>query len=107
MDAQTKTSALFAKSLLLLFALLMVGIFLMKAPVTSSIARVQEERVFENEIPENAPIKIKIKKEKERSFKDLKDESWVREFELEVINTSDKPIYFIYINLITDVKLGN
>ena len=107
MDAQPKTSTLFAKFLLLLFVLIIAGIFLMKGPLTSGISRGQGERVFENEIPENAPIKIKIKKEKEKSFKDLKDESWVREFELEVINTSDKPIYFIYINLITDVKLGN
>jgi hypothetical protein len=34
--------------------------------------------VFENSIPENAPIRIKIKKEKEKSFKDVKDENWVR-----------------------------
>jgi hypothetical protein len=62
--------------------------------------------VFENAIPENAPIRIKIKQEKEKSFKDLKDENWVREFELEVKNTGDKPIYFIFIDLITDVTVG-
>jgi hypothetical protein len=31
----------------------------------------------------------------------------VREFELEVKNTGEKPIYLIYIELISDVKLGN
>jgi hypothetical protein len=31
----------------------------------------------------------------------------VRELELEVVNTGDKPIYLIYMELITDVKLGN
>ena len=79
----------------------------MKPPLTSSNARVQGERVFEDAIPENAPIRIKIKKEKEKSFKELKDETWVEEFELEVKNIGDKPIYFIYINLVTDVKVGS
>jgi hypothetical protein len=107
MDIRPRTSIAFAKTLVLLFVLMLVAIFLMKAPATSSSSRVQEERVFENAIPENAPIRIKIKKEKEKSFKDVKDESWVREFELEVKNTGEKPIYFIYINLLTDVKIGN
>jgi hypothetical protein len=41
------------------------------------------------------PIKIKLKAEKEKAFKDLKNEKWHRNFELEVTNTSDKPIYFL------------
>ena len=106
MNDQGKSSPLIAKILLLLFVLMTVGIFLMKPPLSSS-STAQTERVFENAIPENAPFRIKIKKEKEKSFKDLKDEKWVREFELELTNTSDKPIYFIYIELITDVKIGN
>jgi hypothetical protein len=59
-----------------------------------------DERVLENQIPEHLPIKAKIKKEKEESFKDVKNEKWVREFELEVKNTGDKPIYFLYLMLI-------
>ena len=106
MDAQPKASTLLAKFLLLLFVLIIAGIFLMKGPLTTGISRGQGERVFENEIPENAPIKIKIKKEKEKSFKDLKDETWVREFELELTNTGDKPIYFLFLDLITDVTVG-
>jgi hypothetical protein len=112
MNASSKSSVLLAQTLLLLFVLIMVTIFLMKPPLTASRGRAQEssaqgQRVFENEIPENAPIRIKIKKEKEKSFKDLKDETWVRNFELELINTGDKPIYLIYIEMITDIKLGN
>jgi hypothetical protein len=34
----------------------------------------------------------------------LKNEKWLREFELEVTNTADKPIYFLYIMLGTNVK---
>ena len=64
------------------------------------------QRVLENTVPKDVPIKIKIKEEKERSFKDLKNEGWVREFELAVTNTGDKPIYFIFLNLATDVRVG-
>src|SRR6266581_1319717 len=106
MNDRPKTSAVAAKTVLLLFSLSVVGIFLMNAPLTSSIARVQGERVFENIIPKDVPIKVRIKKEKENSFKDLKNEKWVREFELEVTNSGDKPIYFLFLDLITDVKVG-
>ena len=74
MNISSKTSIMFAKALLLLFSLVIVAIFLMNGPVTSSVAG-QEERVFENAIPENAPIQIKIKKQKEQSFKALKNEN--------------------------------
>jgi hypothetical protein len=51
-----------------------------------------QERIFENKVPAHIPIKIKIRKEKEESFKDLKNEKWLGEFELEVTNTGDRPI---------------
>jgi hypothetical protein len=95
MDSSSKTSVLLAKTFLLFFVLILLAIFLIKPPLISSVARAQGERVFDNAVPENAPFRIKIKKEKEKSFKDLKDENWVREFELEVTNTGDKPIYFL------------
>ena len=63
-----------------------------------------QERVFENTIPAHMPIKIKIRKEKEESFKDLKNEKWLREFELEVTNTGDRPIYYLEIAMDTEVK---
>jgi hypothetical protein len=53
------------------------------------------ERVLEDKIPKHVPIKIKIKAEKEKAFKDLNNENWHRDFELEVKNTSNKPIYFL------------
>ena len=64
----------------------------------------KEERQLEDEVPKHVPIKIKIKKEKEAGFKDLNNEKWAREFELEVINTGTKPIYFLYLYVVTDVK---
>ena len=65
-----------------------------------------QERIFENKVPAHIPIKIKIRKEKEESFKDLKNEKWLREFELEVTNTGDRPIYYLEIVMGTDVKFG-
>ena len=98
-------SALVAKLILVLFLCLIV-LLLTTARRTSSVALAQTERVFENTIPKDVPIKIKIKKEKEESFKDLKNEKWLREFELELTNTGTKPIYFVFINLATDVRVG-
>ena len=95
-----------ARILLLLFGFVMVAFFLMQPSLSSSEARKQGERAFENAIPEDVPIKIKIKKEKEKAFKDLQNEKWVREFELELTNTGDKPIYFLYLTLVTDVRVG-
>lgn len=64
----------------------------------------ESERQLEDLIPKHVPIKIKIKKEKEAGFKDLKNEKWTREFELEVTNIGTKPIYSLYLYVETDVK---
>ena len=60
-----------------------------------SISQLIEEREIQDEIPKHVPIKVKIRSEKEKAFKDLKNEKWLRDLELEVTNTSDKPIYFL------------
>jgi hypothetical protein len=103
MDDSAKSLNTVGKIMAVLLVLFVVGVLLMASRPTSSSALVQE-RVFENKIPAHVPIKIKIKKEKEESFKDLKNEKWLREFELELTNTGDKPIYFLYITMDTDVK---
>ncbi|HBB86012.1 MAG TPA: hypothetical protein DC047_00170 [Blastocatellia bacterium] len=105
MDVHSKTSSLVLRSFLLLVVISAAAFLLLKASSSPTIAGTQE-RVFENTIPKDVPIKVKIKKEKEQSFKDLKNEKWLREFELEVTNTGDKPIYFLYLTLITDVTVG-
>lgn len=107
MNIQSRTSVIQAKTLVLLFVLIVMTAVLVKPPLTSSIVRAQEERVFENTLPKDAPLKFKIKKEKEQSFKDLKNEKWVRELELELTNTGDKPIYFLYMYLVTNVAPGS
>jgi len=98
-----------AKTILLLFALIVVVILLLEAPGTSSIARSQShgERALVIRRLKDVPILIKVKKEKESSFKTFENGAWVREFELDLTNTGDKPIYFVFIQLVTDVKLDN
>ena len=64
----------------------------------------ENERKLEDQIPKHVPIKIKIKKEKEAGFKDLNNERWAREFELEVTNTGTKPIYALDLYVVTDIK---
>lgn len=84
--------------------LLVIGVLLASHQTSSRAAL--HERVLESGVREHVPIKFQIKKEKEQSFKDLKNAKWVSEFELEVTNTGDKPIYYLSVDLVTDVKIG-
>jgi hypothetical protein len=111
MNVRASSSIVFAKTLVLFFVLMLVAIFLMKAPATSSSSQEPAEKsqeiketVLDDQVPKHLPIKIKIKKEKEAAFKDLKNERWARDFELEVTNTGDKPIYMLSLMLVTDLK---
>ena len=61
-----------------------------------------ESRELEDKIPRHLPIAVRLKAEKENAFRDLRNEKWVRDFELEVKNTGDKPIYFIQFDLVPD-----
>jgi len=71
------------------------------AAEVASLRRQQpkEERELEDTIPAHVPIKVKIKAEKEQAFKDLSNEHWVRDLEIEVKNTGTKPIYFLHLQL--------
>src|ERR1044071_9491726 len=102
MDTSASNPNALAKSLAAVLVLSVAGVLIMALRLTPSSAALQE-RIFENKIPAHIPIKIKIKKEKEKSFKDLKNEKWLREFELEVTNTGDRPIYYLEITMNTGV----
>ena len=83
------------KGLFLILIISLAGVLLMKGMSAFSISQLTEERELEDRIPKHLPIKVKIKKEKEKAFKDVKNEKWFRDLELEVTNTGDKPIYFL------------
>ncbi len=67
---------------------------------TEAQAVTQQERQLEFKIPKQVPIKIKIRAEKEKAVKDLSNTKWTRDFELDVTNTSGKPIYFLELWLV-------
>src|SRR5882762_9993697 len=60
-----------------------------------TLAKNDEEREIEDKIPKHLPLKVKLKQEKEAKIKDFKNDAWLLDFELEVTNTSEKPIYFL------------
>lgn len=94
MNPPIERATILAKIVLLLSIACLASIFLINGTSGTSTAQ-SEERVLEDTVPKHLPIKVKIKKEKEQAFKDLKNEKWMRDLEIEVTNTGDKPIYFL------------
>src|SRR5215212_9334732 len=90
-----KTPAALRKRLLVFFVIFLASVLLLKGMSAPSVAQSPEERELEDKIPKHLPIKVKIKKEKEKEFKDLKNDKWIRDFQLEITNTGNKPIYFL------------
>ena len=80
---------------LLLFLTISLTVFFCFKMFAPSRAQNSEEREIEDKIPKHVPIKVKIKSGKEKAVRDMKNARWLRDFELEVRNTSDKPIYFL------------
>ena len=88
---------------------LAVGLFtfaVIKTSISTTAAPSQSKRELDDRVPAHLPIKIKIKKEKEEGFHDLKNEHWARYFDLEVKNTGDRPIYALsLVWVLTEVKM--
>ncbi len=80
--------------LALLVAVTLFGLLIPTVRISGIAQSVQERQVEEN-IPKTLPLEVKLKVEKEHKFKDLNNSEWLRDFELEVSNTSGKPIYFL------------
>ncbi|HEX8888820.1 MAG TPA: hypothetical protein VF779_06565 [Pyrinomonadaceae bacterium] len=99
MNPPIKRATVLAKIVLLLSAVCLISIFLINGTLGTGVAQ-SEEREFVDTTPKHLPIKVKIKKEKEQAFKDLKNEKWVRDLEIEVTNTGDKPIYLLHFTLV-------
>ena len=67
--------------------------------VQNAALQQQSKRTFENKIPGQVPLKVKIRKEKEEKALDPNNKNWFRDIEIEVTNTSDKPIYFLSLDV--------
>jgi hypothetical protein len=99
----------------ILFALLVIAIatvLLFKTRSRPASAKTQTvppaKRLFENRVPEHLPIKVKIRREKEKLFRDLDNDNWARDFDLEVKNIGEKPIYYLVFALgVPDAKIAN
>lgn len=100
MNPTEKSSNVAAKIVLLLALACIVSIFLINGVLPIGVAQSQQ-REFDNQVPKHLPFKVKIKKEKENAVKDGNNEKWMHDFELEVTNTGDKPIY--YLSLFVDL----
>ena len=85
----------FLPQIITLLALLVIA-----CGVISSTAQspAKEERKIETRIPAHLPIKVKFKYDEK--LKDLKNENWLGDLEVEVTNTGTKPIYYLYIQLL-------
>ena len=79
-----------------IFVLFAIGLFtfaIIKVTISTTAQSSQSKRQLDDRVPGHLPIKVKIKKEKQEAFQDLKNERWARDFELEVTNTGNRPIY--------------
>jgi hypothetical protein len=94
MNPQEISSTVVVRIALSLSLVFLASLYLIKGTMTL-IAAQAAERQFVDQIPKHLPIKVKIKKEKEKAIKDLSNEKWVRDFQLEITNTGSKPIYFL------------
>src|SRR6266702_8737336 len=69
---------------------------------------IPKRRLFENRVPGHLPIKVKLKQDKEKLYRDLKNENWAGDFEIEVQNIGDRPIYSILFLLeVPDAKIAD
>lgn len=108
MKPERKPTAIFTKLFLSLLLFGVAAALLINCLPGSSSAQSNQEREVEDRVPKQVPIKVKLKSEKERAFKDRNNAQWYRDFELEVTNTSDKPIYFLELWLmLPEVKSEN
>lgn len=83
---------------LLVVSITLLVLFSHLGPVQS--ATPQGKRTFENKIPPQVPLKVKIKKEKEEKALDAGNKDWFRDIQIEVTNTSDKPFYFLSLHIV-------
>ena len=90
-----KIALLMNKKLFCILAIFGALLLLLRMVSGPSSAKFSEERVIDNLVPKHVPIKIKIKEDKERALKDMNNDRWTSDLELEVTNTSDKPIYLL------------
>ena len=92
MKSSSSTAVLKTKGLYAFLFVLLGLLGFMKVMSSPSVAQ-SEERILKAEIPEHLPFKVKMSETRRLAFKRLDNDRWLRDFEIEVTNTGDKPIY--------------
>src|SRR6185295_4582952 len=88
------TTSLFTRQLLVVLVLTsFAALFLFSRLGRVESAVQSTERTFENKVPAHVPLEIKLRKDKEGKVKDASNKSWYRDLQIDITNTSDKPIY--------------
>lgn len=111
----TLSESLITVLLRTIFALvaMTVGVLVIASSQAPSVGAEQTQanarrRLFENRVPVHLPIQVRIRPTKEELFRDLANDNWARDLELEVKNTGDKPIYALFFDLLVpDAKIGD
>jgi hypothetical protein len=106
MNAHSFRSLVRRRSIVLM-AIVLLSSLAFAYGLASSVAQEseKEEREVEDKIPKHLPIKVKIKKPDK--VKDLKNDDWFGDLEVEITNTGSKPIYFLSIALLLPDVLTN
>ena len=96
MNSPTDRSPLPRQTILIVVSLISL-VVLCGVRLVSTAQSPVEGRELEDSTPAHLPIKVKLKNAEK--VKDLSNENWLADLEIEATNTGSKPIYFLYIVL--------
>jgi hypothetical protein len=100
------TTSLFTRQTLVVLVLIGFAALILFSRLGQVESAVQSTgRTFENKVPAHVPLEIKLRKDKEARVKDANNKSWTRDIQIDITNTSDKPIYLFTLFLeLPDIK---
>jgi hypothetical protein len=78
----------------LILSVIISGFLLSKIALVHSALQVTK-RTIENKVPAHVPLDIKIRKDKEEKITNAANKTWYRDLQIDITNTSEKPIYFL------------
>lgn len=71
------------------------AVFASYGPSLAQSSLQSKDRSIENKVPSHVPLAIRIKPAKVGKVKDPGNKNWFRDLELEITNTSEKPVYYL------------
>ena len=95
-----RISSIFKNTPVQLLFLTIALIFVLRVVLIPSIAQSAQERELDDQVPKHLPIRVSVKAEKQKAFKELKNEHWMADLAIEVKNTGSKPIYNLVLGVV-------